>query len=346
MSVAESLLERVAEMEREAEEALRQCRTVEEVESLRKRFLGRRGSLNEVLRRLSSLTEEERRQVGPPANRLKVWLEERLEERARQIADEIRKTQLQTERLDVSLPGRIWIAGGLHPITLTVNEICRIFADMGFEVVEGPEVEDEYHNFIALNIPPHHPARDQHDSFYITQTTLLRTETSAVQIRVMESKQPPIRIVSPGRVYRRDPVDRTHSHTFHQVEGLHIDHSVTFADLKGTLEAFAHRFFGPRVPTRFLPHYFPFTEPSAEVHIGCLVCQGAGCGVCKGTGWVEVLGCGMVHPQVLENVGYDPDVWQGYAFGMGVERLAMLRFRIDDIRLFYQNDLRFLRQFD
>ncbi|MCS7223114.1 MAG: phenylalanine--tRNA ligase subunit alpha [Armatimonadetes bacterium] len=346
MSVAESLLERVADLQREAEEALHQCQSVEEVESVRKRFLGRKGALNEILRRLSSLTEEERRQVSPPANRLKAWLEEQIAEKQQQIAEQVRQQRMRAEKLDVTLPGRIWTPGGLHPLTLTINEICRIFTDLGFEVVEGPEVEDEYHNFIALNLPPYHPARDQHDSFYITDTILLRTETSAVQIRVMETRRPPVRIVSPGRVYRRDPVDRTHSHTFHQVEGLLVDDRVTFADLKGTLEAFVRRFFGAQVPTRFLPHHFPFTEPSAEVHIGCLVCSGEGCGLCKGTGWIEVLGCGMVHPWVLENVGYDPEKWQGFAFGMGVERLAMLRFRIDDIRLFYQNDLRFLQQFD
>ena len=346
------LLAQVQRLKEEAEQALRNAETMEAVEEVRRRFLGRKGELNAILRSLSQLPPNERRLIGSEANALRDWLEEALLKREQEVREIALQRRLERERIDVTLPGRIWQPGGLHPLTMTINEICSIFTDLGFEVVEGPEVEDEWHNFIALNIPPEHPARDDHDSFYIVgdwepgKEVLLRTETSAVQIRVMESRQPPVRIVSPGRVYRRDPFDRTHSPVFHQVEGLLVDEDVTFADLKGTLYAFAQRFFGEWVQIRFRPHHFPFTEPSAEVLVSCVFCKGKGCPVCKQTGWLEVLGCGMVHPAVLENVGYDSEKWQGYAFGMGVERLAMLRYGIDDIRLFYENDLRFLRQFD
>lgn len=350
------LLTQVRKLKVEAEETLQVAKTPEAVEEMRRRFLGRKGELNVILRSLSQLPPIERRTVGQEANKLREWLEETLRQREQVVRELTLERQLAQERIDVTMPGRFWVAGGLHPLTLTINEICSIFTNLGFEVVDGPEVEDEWHNFIALNIPPEHPARDDHDSFYIAVgdrglgvgewEILLRTETSAVQIRTMENRQPPVRIVSPGRVYRRDPFDRTHSPAFHQVEGLLVDEDVTFADLKGTLYTFAQRFFGEWVQIRFCPHHFPFTEPSAEVLVSCVFCKGVGCTVCKQTGWLEVLGCGMVHPAVLENVGYDTERWQGYAFGMGVERLAMLRYGIDDIRLFYENDLRFLRQFD
>jgi phenylalanyl-tRNA synthetase alpha chain len=340
------LLEQVRQLRAKAETALQATETLEALEEVRRQFLGRKGELNAILRSLAQLPPDERRRIGAEANALREWLEDALRQREGQLRQRVLQQRLAKERLDVTLPGRFWMPGGLHPLTLTINEICAIFTDLGFEVVDGPEVEDEWHNFIALNIPPDHPARDDHDSFYITDEMLLRTETSAVQIRTMESRRPPVRIVSPGRVYRRDPFDRTHSPAFHQVEGLLVDEEVTFADLKGTLYAFAQRFFGEWVDIRFRPHHFPFTEPSAEVLVSCVFCKGSGCPVCKQTGWLEVLGCGMVHPAVLENVGYDPERWQGYAFGMGVERLAMLRYGIDDIRIFYENDLRFLRQFD
>lgn len=342
----DELLTQVQKLRAEAEQALQVAETPEAVEEVRRRFLGRKGELNAILRTLSQLPTDGRRIIGAEANAMRQWLEEALRQREREVQELALQRRLARERIDVTMPGRFWTPGGLHPLTLTINEICSIFTDLGFEVVDGPEVEDEWHNFIALNIPPEHPARDDHDSFYITDEILLRTETSAVQIRTMENRKPPVRVVSPGRVYRRDPFDRTHSPVFHQVEGLLVDEDVTFADLKGTLYTFAQRFFGEWVQIRFRPHYFPFTEPSAEVSVSCIFCKGSGCPVCKRTGWLEVLGCGMVHPAVLEAVGYDTERWQGYAFGMGVERLAMLRYGIDDIRLFYENDLRFLRQFD
>lgn len=341
----DELLNRLKELESDAVKQIAEAKTLDELEAVRLRYLSRKGELQQLLRMIGHLPMEHRPKVGEVANRVREVVQTAFDARKRELEAVEEAKALEMEKIDVTMPGRIWRIGSLHPITQTINEICAIFTDLGFEVVEGPEIETEWHNFIALNMPPEHPARDEHDSFYITDQLLLRTETSAVQIRVMESRQPPIRIVSPGRVYRRDEVDRTHSHTFHQVEGLLVDEDVTFADLKGTLMTFARRFFGEDVKVRFRPHHFPFTEPSAEVDVGCLMCNGVGCPVCKHRGWVEVLGCGMVHPNVLRNVGYDTERWQGYAFGMGVERLAMLRYGIDDIRLFFENDVRFLRQF-
>jgi len=345
MVESEELLKTLEEIESEALKLIREANSVEEIEAIRLRYLAKRSQLQQVLRSIGKLPVEMRPKVGELANRVREAIQSAFEEKRKELEAVERDRRLASEKIDVTMPGRIWRIGSLHPITQTINEICSIFTDLGFEVVDGPEIETEWHNFVALNMPQDHPARDDHDSFYITDGILLRTETSAVQIRVMESRQPPIRIVSPGRVYRRDEVDRTHSHTFHQVEGLLVDEDVTFADLKGTLIVFAKRFFGEDVKVRFRPHYFPFTEPSAEVDVSCPICEARGCPVCKQRGWVEVLGCGMVHPNVLRNVGYDTERWQGYAFGMGVERLAMLRHKIDDIRLFYENDMRFLRQF-
>ncbi|MFA4015536.1 MAG: hypothetical protein RUDDFDWM_000623 [Candidatus Fervidibacterota bacterium] len=345
MVESDELLRTLEEIESEALRLIREANSVEEIEAVRLRYLTKRSKLQQVLRSIGKLPVEMRPKVGELANRVREVIQSAFEEKRMELEAVERDKRLASEKIDITMPGRIWRVGGLHPITQTINEICGIFTDLGFEVVDGPEIETEWHNFIALNMPQDHPARDDHDSFYITDKILLRTETSAVQIRVMESRQPPIRIVSPGRVYRRDEVDRTHSHTFHQVEGLLVDEDVTFADLKGTLVVFAKRFFGEDVKVRFRPHYFPFTEPSAEVDVSCPICDAHGCPVCKQRGWVEVLGCGMVHPNVLRNVGYDTERWQGYAFGMGVERLAMLRHKIDDIRLFYENDIRFLRQF-
>lgn len=341
----DELINRIKELEVEVTKQISNARSLEELEGVRLHYLSRKGELLQLLRGIGSLPSEHRPRVGEVANRVREVVQSYFEARKKELEAIERAKALEREKIDVTMPGRIWRIGCLHPITQTINEICSIFTDLGFEVVEGPEVETEWHNFVALNMPPDHPVRDEHDSFYITDQLLLRTETSAVQIRVMESRQPPIKIVSPGRVYRRDEVDRTHSHTFHQVEGLLVDEDVTFADLKGTLMVFAKRFFGEDVKVRFRPHHFPFTEPSAEVDVSCMMCNGSGCPVCKHRGWVEVLGCGMVHPNVLCNVGYDTERWQGYAFGMGVERLAMLRYGIDDIRLFFENDLSFLRQF-
>lgn len=314
----------------------------EEVEGLRIAFLGRKGRLTSLIKEIGQIPPDQRPLIGRLANIAKERISQALEERRLSLKEQVVRLK---EKIDVTLPGIKPPLGKMHPLSQVIEEIKEIFIGLGFEVVEGPELETEYYNFIALNIPPDHPVRDEHDSFYITDETLLRTETSAVQIRIMESRRPPIRIIAPGRVFRRDQVDATHSHTFHQVEGLMVDKEVTFSDLKGVLTLFCQKMFGENVKMRFRPDYFPFTEPSADASISCIICGGKGCRVCSHTGWLEILGCGMVHPQVLRNVGYDPEEWQGFAFGMGVERIAMLKFGIEDIRLFLENDLRFLKQF-
>jgi phenylalanyl-tRNA synthetase alpha chain len=326
------------------EEALREIRaaaTAADLERLRVKFLGRKGAITLVLRGLKDLAPDRRRRVGQEANQAKQALEEALDQALADLKAAARRAP--REELDVTLPGRRPPLGHLHPLTRITQEICDIFLHLGFEAVEGPEVELDYYNFEALNIPADHPARDMQDTFYFNDRVLLRTQTSPMQIRVMEQRRPPVRIIAPGRVYRRDS-DITHSPMFHQVEGLLVDRRVSFADLKGVLLAFAHQMFGPEVSLRFRPSYFPFTEPSAEVDVSCVICRGEGCRVCKITGWLEVLGAGMVHPAVFEAVGYDPEEFTGFAFGLGVERIAMLKYGIDDIRLFYENDLRFLRQ--
>ena len=312
------------------------------LEALRIRYLGRKGSLTQILRTLKDLDPGVRREVGRLANEAKEALEAAIAARLKAL--KLAARARETADLDVTLPGRRPPLGRLHPLTRIMEEICDIFLRLGFEAVEGPEVELDWYNFEALNIPPDHPARDMQDTFYFTDRVLLRTHTSPMQIRVMEKRRPPVRIIAPGKVYRRDS-DMTHSPMFHQVEGLLVDRRVTFADLKGVLTEFVHQLFGPEVSLRFRPSYFPFTEPSAEIDIACVICRGEGCRVCKITGWLEVLGAGMVHPAVFEAVGYDPEEYTGFAFGLGVERFAMLKYGIDDIRLFYDNDLRFLRQF-
>ncbi|HEX9883332.1 MAG TPA: phenylalanine--tRNA ligase subunit alpha [Desulfobaccales bacterium] len=319
-----------------------QAQTAEALESLRVKYLGRKGALTQVLRSLKELPPEVRRPAGQEANRAKVALEAALD-LALTALKEARRRGVGPV-LDVTLPGRRPPLGRLHPLNQVMAEVCHIFLHLGFEAVEGPEVELDWYNFEALNLPPDHPARDMQDTFYFNDQVLLRTHTSPMQIRTMERRQPPVRIIAPGKVYRRDS-DITHSPMFHQVEGLLVDRGVTFADLKGTLTAFVHEMFGPEVSLRFRPSYFPFTEPSAEVDIECVICGGAGCRVCKITGWLEILGAGMVHPAVFEAVGYDPEEYTGFAFGLGIERIAMLKYGIDDIRLFFDNDLRFLRQF-
>ena len=319
-----------------------QAQTAEALESLRVKYLGRKGALTQVLRSLKELPPEVRRPAGQEANRAKVALEAALD-LALTTLKEVRRRGVGPV-LDVTLPGRRPPLGRLHPLNQVMAEVCHIFLHLGFEAVEGPEVELDWYNFEALNLPPDHPARDMQDTFYFNDQVLLRTHTSPMQIRTMERRQPPVRIIAPGKVYRRDS-DITHSPMFHQVEGLLVDRGVTFADLKGTLTAFVHEMFGPEVSLRFRPSYFPFTEPSAEVDIECVICGGAGCRVCKITGWLEILGAGMVHPAVFEAVGYDPEEYTGFAFGLGIERIAMLKYGIDDIRLFFDNDLRFLRQF-
>ena len=314
------------------------------VETLRVQYLGKKSQLSELSKRMGQLGEEERRAFGAELNAAREAITSSLNDRKNTLAEAALTARLLAERVDVTLPGRGQLPGGLHPVTRVMERIEDFFTRVGFTVADGPEVEDDFHNFEALNIPSHHPARAMHDTFYFDANRLLRTHTSPVQVRVMESQQPPIRIVCPGRVYRCDS-DLTHSPMFHQVEGLLIDENVSFADLKGVIEDFLRVFFEKELQVRFRPSYFPFTEPSAEVDIQCVMCNGDGCRVCKQTGWLEVLGCGMVHPQVLKNCGIDPEKFQGFAFGMGVERFAMLRYGVNDLRLFFDNDVRFLRQF-
>jgi phenylalanyl-tRNA synthetase alpha chain len=328
----------------EARGAIARAESSAELEQLRVRFLGRQGTLTQLLRSLGTLPAKERPLVGAAANELKRELEALLELRLGQTRETERKQERARRRYDLTLPGRRPPRGTLHPLTRVQDEIVSIFVGLGFSVAEGPEIESDYYNFEALNIPRDHPARDMQDTFYLSEDTLLRTHTSPVQIRTMQAQRPPVRIICPGKVYRRD-ADVTHSPMFHQVEGLAVDRDISMGDLKGTLELFAREMFGPRSKIRFRPSFFPFTEPSAEVDVLCFLCGGGGCRVCKQSGWLEILGSGMVHPQVLKNVGYDPEEVTGWAFGMGIERVAMLKYGIDDIRLFFENDLRFLRQF-
>lgn len=314
------------------------------LDQVRVRYLGKSGRLTAALKALGELPKEERPAAGQVINQVKVTLQAAIDERRAVLGQAVLSARLAGERIDVTLPGRGQRSGGLHPITRTLRRIERLFANAGFSIAEGPEVEDDYHNFEALNIPEHHPARAMHDTFYFDQHRLLRTHTSPVQIRVMAKQGPPLKVIAPGRVYRCDS-DLTHTPMFHQVEGLLVDEQVSFADLKGVLYDFLTKFFERDLRVRFRPSYFPFTEPSAEVDIQCVMCEGAGCRVCKQSGWLEVLGCGMVYPEVFRHVGIDSERYLGYAFGMGVERLAMLRYGINDIRLYFENDLRFLRQF-
>ena len=340
---------RVDAVAAEAREAIARASTAAELEQMRVRFLGRQGALTQLLRALGTLPPDERPLVGAAANEAKRELEASLDallDAAR--AREQREARART-RVDLTLPGRRPPRGTIHPLTRIHDEIVEIFAGLGFSVAEGPEIETDENNFELLNLPSDHPARDMQDTFYTklpaSVPTLLRTHTSPVQIRYMKAHKPPVRIIVPGKVYRRDVADMTHSPMFHQVEGLAVDRGITMADLKGTLELFAREMFGPRSRIRFRPSFFPFTEPSAEVDVLCFVCHGDGCRLCKQGGWLEILGSGMVHPRVLKNVGYDPEEVTGWAFGMGIDRIAMLKYGIDDLRLFFENDLRFLRQF-
>jgi phenylalanyl-tRNA synthetase alpha chain len=328
-----------------ARTAIAAARTAAELEQARVRYLGRQGALTLLLRGLGTLPAEERPLVGAAANEAKRELEALLEARLAETRERERRETRRRERLDLTLPGRRPLAGSLHPLTLVRDRIVEIFAGLGFCVADGPEIESDYNNFEALNIPPDHPARDMQDTFYLSEDTLLRTQTSPVQVRVMKAQPPPVRIIVPGRVYRRDVADTTHSPVFHQVEGLAVDRDISMSDLKGTLALFAREMFGPGSAIRFRPSFFPFTEPSAEVDVRCFLCDGAGCRFCKQSGWLEILGSGMVHPQVLKNVGYDPEEVTGWAFGMGIDRIALLKYGIEDIRLLLENDLRFLRQF-
>ena len=324
--------------------SLSQASTEKEVSEIRVKYLGKKGSITQVLKSLGRLPESERREIGQRANRLKENTETRIEEALLWIRERDRREALESEKIDVTLPGRRIPVGKRHPLTQILDEIIDIFSRLGFEVVEGPEVELDYYNFEALNIPKGHPAREMQATFFISDDVVLRTHTSPVEVRTMEKHPPPVRIISPGPTYRRDS-DPTHSPMFYQVEGLLVDKGITFADLKGVLTVFVHQMFGEQTRLRFRPSFFPFTEPSAEIDIECFICGGKGCGVCSNTGWLEILGSGMTDPAVFGFVDYDPEEVSGFAFGMGVERIAMLKFGINDIRLFFTNDLRFLKQF-
>ncbi|NMB17721.1 MAG: phenylalanine--tRNA ligase subunit alpha [Firmicutes bacterium] len=329
------------------EAALKACRraqTSTELEAIRVKYLGKKGEVTQLLRGMGKVPPEERPRLGKLVNEARDKLERALQEAGGKLASLEEQRRLEGERVDITLPGRRPPLGHKHPLTLVLDEIKHVFRGMGFDVVQGPEVETDYYNFEALNVPKYHPARDMQDTFYITDDILLRTQTSPVQVRVMERRKPPIRIIAPGKVYRCD-ADVTHSPMFHQVEGLAVDKHITFGDLKGVLKVFAEELFGKDTGVRFRPSYFPFTEPSAEIDISCVMCHGKGCRVCSHSGWLEILGAGMVHPRVLEMVGYDPEEVGGFAFGMGVERIAMLKYGVDDIRLFFENDARFLAQF-
>lgn len=337
----------IVELRRQAEDEVKGASSIPELQEIKTRYLGRKGLFSRFLRELGKLPETERPVVGSAINSARGEIERIVEERFAELEAREMERRLKAEQIDVTLPGRTITLGKRHVLYSVLEEIEDVFVSMGFEIASGPEVEYEELNFDLLNIPRDHPARDMQDSFYITESILLRTHTSPVQIRYMRSKAPelPVKIIAPGRVFRRDNEDASHSSVFHQVEGLLVDRGISMADLKGALLAFARSVFGPHTEIRLRPSYFPFTEPSAEVELTCVVCGGKGCKTCKGTGWLEILGCGMVHPQVLRNGGYDPDQVTGFAFGMGVERIAMLKYGIDDIRLFYLNDKRFLEQF-
>ena len=333
------------DLKNEATAAIASAVDVAALEKLRVELLGKKGRVTDLLKSLGQLDAAERPKAGAEINAVKQLLNNAISDRKQVLQSAAIREELERERVDVTLPGRVELMGSLHPITRTIERMTDFFARLGFQVVEGPEIEDDYHNFEALNIPAHHPARAMHDTFYIDDSHVLRTHTSGVQIRTMETREPPIRVICPGRVYRCDS-DLTHSPMFHQVEGLLIDDDVSFGQLKGIIQDFLHAFFEQdALSVRFRPSYFPFTEPSAEVDIQCVKCAGEGCRVCSGTGWLEVMGCGMVHPRVLEMSGVDTERFQGFAFGMGVERLAMLRYGIGDLRLNFENDLRFLAQF-
>jgi phenylalanyl-tRNA synthetase alpha chain len=328
----------------QAQQQLAAAGTLADLDTIRVHYLGKKGVFTERMKELGKLPPEQRRDAGQVVNALRDSFQTILHARKLSLEDRALQMRLASETVDVTLTGRGQGGGGLHPVTLTLRRIEKLFGNVGFEVVEGPEIEGDYYNFEALNIPASHPARAMHDTFYVDEHILLRTHTSPVQVRVMESRPPPLRIIAPGRVYRCDS-DLTHTPMFHQVEGFLVDETVSFADLKGILYEFLRLFFEKDIQVRFRPSYFPFTEPSAEVDIECVICGGGGCRVCKGSGWLEVMGCGMIHPRVFDSAGIDPERWSGFAFGMGVERLAMLRYGINDLRLFFENDLKFLHQF-
>ena len=337
--------ERLQSIKEEAIAKIQSADNLDKLNEIRVAYLGKKGQLTEVLKGMKDVAPEDRPKVGQLVNDTRQALETALEEMKTELAAKAREAKLKAEVIDVTLPAKKAKIGHKHPNTIALEELERIFIGMGYEVVEGPEVEYDYYNFEALNIPANHPAKDEQDTFYINKNMVLRTQTSSVQVRVMENGELPIRVISPGRVFRSDEVDATHSPSFHQVEGLVIDKNVTFADLKGTLQQFAQEMFGKDTKVKFRPHHFPFTEPSAEMDVTCFKCGGKGCRFCKGEGWIEILGCGMVHPNVLEMSGIDSNEYKGFAFGVGLERIALLKYEIDDMRLLYENDERFLNQF-
>ena len=337
--------EKLKAIREEAVSKILESENLDKLNEIRVAYLGKKGQLTEVLKGMKDVAPEDRPKVGQMVNETRASIEEKMEEVKNNLAAKAREAKLKAEVIDVTLPAKKNKIGHLHPNTVALEELEKIFVGLGYEVVEGPEVEYDYYNFEALNIPANHPAKDEQDTFYINRNMVLRTQTSSVQVHVMENEKPPIRIISPGRVFRSDEVDATHSPSFHQVEGLVIDKNVTFADLKGTLQEFAKELFGADTKVKFRPHHFPFTEPSAEMDVTCFKCGGKGCRFCKGEGWIEILGCGMVHPHVLEMSGIDPEEYTGFAFGVGLERIALLKYEIDDMRLLYENDDRFLSQF-
>lgn len=339
------LLENLKKIEEEAELALAEADSLEKLEELRIVFLGKKGKITDVLKQMGKISPEERPVIGQAANKVKDKLNELICARKDELAEVVKKKRMEEERIDITLPGTRILTGYAHPLSRISREIEEIFIGLGFTIEEGPEIETDYNNFEALNVPKYHPARDLQDTFYIDDHYLLRTHTSPVQVRTMARQKPPIRIIAPGRVYRSDEIDASHSPVFYQAEGLVIDKNISFADLKGTIQLFVQAVFGENTRTRFRPSYFPFTEPSAEVDISCVICGGEGCRLCSHTGWLEVMGSGMVHPRVLEMAGIDPEEYSGFAFGMGLDRITMLKYGINDIRLLYENDQRFLHQF-
>ena len=337
--------EQLEQIRAEAEAAMENAASLQELDAVRVKYLGKKGELTAVLKTMGKLSPEERPKVGQMANEVREVITAGIDRRNELLKAAQQELKLKAETIDVTLPGTKVEIGHRHPLSIVLDEVKEIFLGMGFEVVGGPEVEWDYYNFEALNIPKDHPARDTQDTFYITENMLLRTQTSGVQIRTMENKKPPIRMIAPGRVFRSDAVDATHSPLFHQIEGMAIDEGITMGDLKGTLETFAKKLYGEQTKIRLLPHHFPFTEPSCEIDVSCFKCGGCGCSMCKGEGWIEILGGGMVHPKVLRTGGIDPEKYSGFAFGVGLERIAMFRFGLDDMRLLYENDVRFLDQF-
>ena len=329
----------------ESKQQLQAAVYVQEAEDVRVKVLGKKGALTEILKSMGKLAPEERKELGQAANQVRAEIEELLKETFDKLKSAAQEAKLKAEKIDVTEPGKTVKLGAKHPVTVTIEEMSKVFKSMGFTLTEGPEVETVFNNFDALNAGPNHPARDWTDTFYISNDVLLRTQTSPVQVRVLQSQEPPIRVFAPGRTFRCDTADATHSPMFHQVEGLVVDEGITMADLKGVLDSFAKQMFGSETKTKFRPHHFPFTEPSAEMDVSCFKCGGKGCRVCKGSGWIEILGCGMVHPNVLKVGGIDTEKYTGFAFGVGVERVAMLKYGIDDIRLMYENDMRFIEQF-